>query len=396
MGGGEGTARRRSTTPGHVRKREGPRGVRWEYFVALPPDPVTRRRRQLTKGGFPTRKEAQDALTAVLASLGTGTYVDRTTATLGDYLEDEWLPAIRATVRPTTWDHYARNIHSHLLPRLGAITLQELTPATLNAFYADLLSSGHRRLQGPLSAKSVRHVHTTLRKALQDATRWGRVARNVADLADPPSPKTAEMRVWMPAEIRQFLEAVDDDRLRALWRLLATTGMRRGEALGLRWQDCDLDSARVSVVQTVVVVRDEPIVSEPKTRRGRRSINLDPRTVAALRRHRREQAAERLAAGDLWQDTGLVFCREDGSGFHPDRVSNRFDRLAVAADLPPIRMHDLRHSYATAALAAGIAAKVVSERLGHANVSITLDTYSHVLPSLDEAAAEKIAGLIDG
>jgi integrase len=233
-------------------------------------------------------------------------------------------------------------------------------------------------------------------KALADALRWGQVARNVADLADPPAIGRRELKVWSPGQLRQFLASVREDRLYAVWLLLATTGMRRGEALGLRWSDVDLGVGRASIVQSLVLVGYEPRFSEPKTSKGRRSISLDASTVAALRRYRAQQAEERLSWGPAYRNSDLVFTREDGSLIHPESFAGQFGRLALKAGLPKIRLHDLRHSYATAALTAGVPAKVVSDRLGHATVGITLDTYSHVLPSLDSEASERVAELILG
>jgi len=207
---------------------------------------------------------------------------------------------------------------------------------------------------------------------------------------------TPEMQVWSPQQLRTFLDHVRDDRLYAAWLLLATTGMRRGEVAGLRWVDVDLDAGRVSPRRPRVVVNHEVIVSEPKTAKGRRSIALDPATVAALRDHRRWQLEDRLAVGPRWEDAGLVFTWPDGRPLHPERFSRWFEQHTRAAGLPKIRLHDVRHSYATAALAAGVPAKVVSERLGHANIAITMDTYSHVLPGLDAEAAGTVARLILG
>jgi integrase len=242
-----------------------------------------------------------------------------------------------------------------------------------------------------------------LHAALRDAARWGYLARNVADTADLPKGSTPEMRVWSPeqlraflAHVRAFLAHMRADPLYAAWMLFATTGMRRGEVAGLRWADVDLDAGRVSPRRPRVVVNYEVVVSEPKTAKGRRSLALDPATVAALREHRARQAEQRLAVGPRWQDSGLVFTWPDGRAVHPQRFSNWFEQHARAAGLPRIRLHDVRHSYATAALAAGIPAKVVSERLGHATIAITMDTYSHVLPGLDEHAAGTVARLILG
>jgi integrase len=207
---------------------------------------------------------------------------------------------------------------------------------------------------------------------------------------------TPEMRVWSPEQLRAFLEKVRGDPLYAAWLLLATTGMRRGEVAGLRWVDVGLDAGRVSPRRPRVVVNYEVVVSEPKTAKGRRSLALDPATAAALREHRTRQLQQRLAVGPRWQDSGLVFTWPDGRAIHPERFSSWFEQHARAAGLPKIRLHDVRHSYATAALAAGVPAKVVSERLGHANIAITMDTYSHVLPGLDSQAAGTVARLILG
>jgi integrase len=187
---------------------------------------------------------------------------------------------------------------------------------------------------------------------------------------------------------------VREDRLYAAWMLFATTGMRRGEVAGLRWADVDLAAGRVSPRKPRVQVNYQVHVSEPKTAKGKRSLALDPATIAALKEHRVRQASERLAVGPGWRDSGLVFTWGDGRPLHPERFSRWFDRLARETGLPRIRLHDVRHSYATAALAAGVPAKVVSERLGHANIAITMDTYSHVLPGMDELAAATVARLI--
>jgi len=282
-------------------------------------------------------------------SVRTDSYVSATKLTLGQYLTGEWLPGVRASIRPTTWQHYAGIIDAHVVPRLGGASLSRLRPAQLNSLYADLLDAGRRNGSGGLSPKTVRHVHTTLHKALHDAVRWGHLARNPADLASPPVPRTAEMRVWSPEQLRSFLASVRADRLYAAWVLMATTGMRRGEVLGLQWQEVDIDHGRVSVVRSLVeVTHGQVILSEPKTAKGRRSVALDPVTVAALEAHRQTKRREREVAGDLWCDQGLVFCKEDGSVIHPTRSppgsssevwqpgSPAFDSTTSATHMPPL------------------------------------------------------------
>ena len=377
---------------GSIRKR----GSTYSYCIDLPPDPVTGKRRQKMKGGFRTKRECQAALNEAVMALQTGTYVAASRRTVRSFLLDEWLPdRAPPKLRATTYANYETQIRTHVVPALGGVELQRLSPAQLNAFYRALLADGRRDGQG-LAPKTVKNIHAIVHRALRDAVRWGYVARNVADAVHPPRGRSPEMRVWTPQQLRAFLAHVRTDRLYAAWLLVATTGMRRGELAGLRWVDVDLVAGRVSPRRPRVVVNYAVEVSEPKTAKGRRVLALDAVTVAALREHQARQAEERAMVGAGWQDTGLVFTRPDGSLIHPDLISDWFERLARAASLPRIRLHDVRHSYASAALAAGIPAKVISERLGHATIQVTLDTYSHVLPGLDAQAAETVARLILG
>ncbi len=376
---------------GHVRKR----GEKWCFVVDIGRDEEGKRI-QRWHSGFERKKEAERALSDALANLHAGTYVEPSKLTLTGFLRDEWLPAVRRSLRPSTFRNY-NGLLAHVLPALGHVPLRGVTAPMLNRRYAELLDGDdeHR----PLSPSTVRLIHTLVRQALGDAVKWNRLARNPADSAEPPSARAAKartMQTWDRDQLRHFLNSVTDDRLYGAWRMAATTGMRRGEVLGLRWHDLDLDASRTSIVQTLVDGPQAPQLSEPKTESGRRSVALDAKTVAALRAHRKEQAAEKLALGPAYQDGGgLVFCREDGVPIWPRTFSRAFERLAEAAELPRIRLHDLRHTHATLALAAGIHPKVVSERLGHANISITLDTYSHAIPAMQEDAAAQVAALID-
>jgi integrase len=351
------------------------------------------RRRQRSKGGFRTRKDAERYLRQQLVSLDARTYVAPRRLTVASYLAEHWLPAMHARgLRPSTLTGYENHVRSAIIPALGGLPLQAIMPTHLNKLYGDLRAAGR-------APKTIRNVHGVLSKALADAERWGLVGRNPARLADVPAVTRPKLRVWSPEQTRAFLATVAGDRLYAAWLLAATTGMRRGELLGLRWVDVDLDAGVVRVAQARVRAGNRVVTGEPKTARGRRTIALDPATVAALRQHRKRQAEQRLLAGSGHAghaDSGLVFTMPDGSPIHPNRFSLWFRTRARAATLPTIRLHDLRHSYATAGLAAGVPPKVMSERLGHATVAFTLDTYTSALPAMDKSAADIVAGLILG
>jgi integrase len=369
----------------------------WAFVVEVSRGEDGKRTRH-QKAGFATKKEAQQAMNEVLHQVGQGTYVEPMKLTLAGFLREQWLPAVKASIRPSTFDSYRMTVEKHIAPAFGGTKLQQVTPSKLNAFYADLLSKGRSDGKGGLSPKSVRNVHVVLRKALGDAVKWSLVQRNAAAFAEPPKLTQAgdrEMKTWTPQEARAFLEMAEGDRLYAAWLLAISTGMRRGEVLGLRWSDIDLEDGRLSVRQTVITVNYEIQFSTPKTNRGRRSIALDRGTVGALRAHKKAQLEERMAIGPArYSDNDLVFCRVDGNPMHPDLFSQQFDRMVARSGLPRIRLHDLRHTYATISLKAGVHPKVVSERLGHATVAFTLDRYSHAVPGMQEDAAEKVAELI--
>jgi len=369
------------------------------FVVDLPPG-GDGHRRQVKRRGFKTKTEAQASLDELRVMARRGSYVAPVRQTLGQFLTDDWLPAIRATIEPSTYESYARYVNIHIVPRIGGIGLQQLNAGVLNRFYADLLD--HGRLDGKpggLSPRTVRYIHTIIGRALREAVAWDRLTRNVAQAAQPPGTaqaKSPEMRTWDGATVARFLNLVRDDRHYPTWLFLATTGCRRGEALGLRWRDVDLDASKVALRQTVSAIDHELRVA-PRTKTGRpRPVELDGPTVTALRSVRARQAQERLLLGTAYEDNDLVFARPDGRPQHPEHFSMAFDRRVARYKLPRIRLHDLRHTWATLALSAGVDVKIVSERLGHASAKITWDIYQHVTPTMQANAAETVARLIFG
>ena len=321
--------------------------------------------------------------------LAGGTYVAPSKLTLGAYLVDEWLPAKRATVKETTHASYEMHVTKHVRPRIGGISLLNVGASHLNSFYADLLEDGRRDGEAGCRRRPFAGCTATLHKAFADAVRWGRLNRNPADAADPPRNAKTEMSILEPSELRAFLESVRSDRLYAAWVLATTTGMRRGEILGLRWADIDLDALTLSISQIRTVANYQVVTLSPKTEKGARTISLDEQTVAALRSHRVAQMEEKLLMGPAYNDDGdYVFRRPDGDPIHPERFSSWFKQHCRRAGLPPVRFHDIRHSYVTALLRNGVQLKVVSQRVGHASPMVTLAIYQHVLPGDDRAAAD--------
>ena len=349
-------------------------------------------RRQIRRRGFESKKEAQTQLTALLADKNRGALVVPSKATLGSFLLEVWLPARRSSLRPSTVEAYEGVIRNYVLPDLGSARLQAVDGAALNRLYDRLLSEGRtetRRGLGPgLAPKTVRNVHGVLTRAMRDAVRWGQLQRNPCDAADPPRGRVPEMQAWTGDELRQFVKAAESNRWAAVWMLMASTGMRRGEVLGLRWIDVDLNGSTVTIRSTRIRFGKTTTTSTPKTARGNRTIAIGPTTLAALRGWKRAQTAERLQAGAGWQGGhGLVVTNADGTAPNPEAFSKLFAKLGREAGLPVIRLHDLRHSYATAALAAGVPVKVLSQRVGHADIGVTLAVYAHVMPGDDEDAA---------
>ncbi|MCC5952804.1 MAG: site-specific integrase [Acidimicrobiia bacterium] len=304
----------------------------------------------------------------------------------------------QARVRRSTFDSYRRNIELHVLPALGRQQLTKLSPSDLDLFYADLLAKGRRKPGGDskgLSAKTVRNIHVMVNKALSDAQRKGLVVRNVAELADPPklsAQRRKELKAWDPDQLSTFLDAIAAHRLSPAFLLAAHTGMRRGEVLGLRWGDLDLTMARVSVRQALVTVAYEVQLSDVKTGSGRRTVEIEEGLIEALEAWRSVRAEE--LAGRAPAEGDLVFTKQDGSWVHPDLFSQIFDRAVAKLDVPPITLHDLRHTHATILLMNGTPVKVVSERLGHASPAFTMSVYQHVLPGMQAEAAQLFAALL--
>ena len=335
--------------------------------------PDGKRRRVSAK----TKTECREKLRKAMGDADQGLLFDAKGLTLGQYL-DTWLPTIKGTVRQRTWERYEQLVRVHIKPALGRKKLKDLTRTHVKAFYADRRDA--------VAPRTVQYIHVTLHKALKDAVDDGLVIRNVSDRLKPASAKRHEIDPLTVDQARTLLETSKADRLHALYVLAVHYGLRKGELLGLKWADVDLDgdTGMIQVRRTMSDTREEGTVEEStKSGKGRR-IEISQTAVNALKSRRKNQVEEQLTAGPKWHDSGLIFATTVGTPITGTNLTNRyFDPLLKRADLPQIRFHDLRHTCATIRFVKGQHPKRVQELLGHSSVAITLDIYSHLIPGLD-------------
>ncbi len=326
------------------------------------------------------RQDLADRLAEAIGNRSKGLVFEGDSRTLSSFL-DGWLEGtVKGSVKATTYESYERIIRCHIKPELGSHKLKTLAPDHVQSLYQRKLGSG-------LTPGTVWLVHSVLNRALDQAVKWGMVPRNVCKAATPPKRSSEEIKPLDSRQVRQLLDQAKGERLEALYVLAITAGMRFGELLGLRWQDVDLDAATLRVRRTKSTAKSGPKFTTPKNGKGR-LINLTGQAVEALKAHKAAQNAERLRAGNLWQDHELVFCTHGGRPLDSHNVARTsFKPLLERAGLPDLRFHDLRHTCATLLLSRGHHPRLVQELLGHSSVALTLDRYSHVIPGMGEQTA---------
>jgi integrase len=376
---------------GHIYKRA---KDTWTVVYDLPLDSTEKRRQksQTIKG---TKKDAERTLREILTSIEQGAYVKPNKITLGDWL-NQWCETYAVTnTTKRTYVSYRSVLDNHLIPGLGRIYLSSLEPQQIQDYYARQLNTGRSDGNGGLSARSVLYHHRILTKALDHAVRMGVLVRNVGKVVSPPRVARKTMNILDPEQAMKFLDIASETAYYPLYSTLLYTGMRRGEALALRWKNVDLLGLEINVVETVYKIKKQYFIKEPKTSHGKRAISVSPSLAGLLREYQIEQQQLRKEMGISLGDEDLVFSWPDGRPFDADSVTHTFGKIMKNAGFSGVRLHDLRHTHASLMLKAGIHAKVVSERLGHANIGITLDTYSHLLPGLQEDAAERFDRIIE-
>ena len=355
---------------------------RWEAQITL----ATGKRKSLYGK---TRKEVQDKLRSALRDIDAGLELSAGRQTVERFL-DRWLEdAVRPTVRPKTHHDYAQLARLYIKPALGRVQLTKLTPQHVQKMMADMTAAG-------LSPRTVQYTRAVLRRALVQGLKWGLVARNVATLVDPP--RSAKKRVTPPtaAQARAFLDFVrgQNDRLWPLLTVAIMTGMRQAELLGLRWSDVNLQTGEVHVAHAIQRIDGEWRFVEPKSKRSVRTLSLTAEAAEALAAQRVRQIEERLVAGDRWRDMGLVFTSGVGTPIEPSNLNRRLHALQAGAGLPPNGMHSFRHCFASVLVAQGVSPRVVMEALGHTQISLTMDTYSHVMPAALQDAANALTAAL--
>ena len=328
------------------------------------------------------RKNAEKRLTEILHQIDTGSFMQPGKTTVAEYL-NRWIgDYAKSNLSPRTVEGYEHIIKRYIIPRIGDTLLAHVRPEHLQRFYADELTIG-------LSAQTVRHHHMVLHKALQNAVEWGLAIRNVADAVKAPRAQRVEMQTWNESEITQFLEVAKTTPYYEVFFLALFTGMRRSELLALRWCDVDLIYGQIHVSRSLHVLKSgQPVFRSPKTAAGRRTIALTPSTSLMLTEYREKREAESILLGKPIADMDLVF-NALGKHLLPNTVTHAWSKLVKHSGLRSIRLHDARHSHASLMLKQGVHPKIVQERLGHSSIQITLDTYSHVAPGLQEAAAKR-------
>ena len=344
-----------------------------------------RRKRKTVYGD--TRREVKDQLTKLMHDKQRGLPVSMERQTVEQFLK-HWLEDLaRPSIRPSTYRSYEQLVRIHIAPRIGRVQLSKLTPQHVQTLLQDCSGSG-------LSPRTVAYIHATLRNALNRAVRWDLLVRNPAALVDPPRAEQHEFRVLTVEEAGRFLNAIKDHRLEGLYTVAISLGLRQGEALGLTWNDVAFDAGTITIRGQLQRVDGKLQIVPTKTSRSRRTIALPAVTLNALRRHRVRQLEERTAAGGRWQEYDFVFTTTIGTPLDGRNVTQDFQQLLLRNGLPRLRFHDLRHTAATLLLAQGVHVRTIMEILGHSQISLTMNTYAHVMPTMQRDAAEKMDAIL--
>lgn len=375
---------------GHIKKR----GENWSVIIELPKDTLTGKRKQKWYTIKGSKKEAEKFLTERLRELDTGLLIDTKKMKLGEYFE-YWLKEYcYNNLSINTIEGYEQYIEKHIKPKLGNIELEKLKPLQLQSFYSEKLENGKLNGKGGLSRQTVRTLHRIIHGALTQAVKWQLVSRNVADCVEPPKPKKYEAKFLNDEQTNLLIEKVKKSDIYIPVIIAIFTGMRRGEVLGLSWQNVNLEKRYIRVEQELSCTKQGLKILPPKTNKSKRNIAIPDTLVNILKKHKTEQIKNKLLLGQEYQNENMVCTYSNGKLFYPKRFSAKFHELLEKNGLPIVRFHDLRHSHASLLVKLGVQPKIISERLGHSNISITMDLYSHLYEEADREVADMFENLI--
>lgn len=369
------------------------RGSKWSYIVRIQ-DPISGITKQKWISGFATKEEAKSARDLARTEARQGVFVSPSKITVAEHFE-EWIGIKKSKVKATTADNYRQILDYYILPKLGSALLRDLNPTKIERFYLDLSEGGSRKGK-PLSRSTVRLVSIVLSQGLERAVKDRRLALNSAKGIERPQGKTRRNEPFTASELKVFFTGVENHRLSAFYRLSAYTGARRGELVALRWSDIDLEKGIITISKNRTRVRKE-IIEQDSTKggEGRRVVDFDAETARLMRAHKVRQNQERLRIGEIWQETGYIFVQENGLPVDPDTPSKIFQSVCKRLGLRNQTLHDLRHLHATELLRHGVGVHLVKERLGHKDISVTLEIYGHIRADDKRAVADQFALAIE-
>ena len=375
---------------GHIKKR----GKNWSVIIELPKDTVTGKRKQKWYTVKGNKSEAEKFLTEKLRELDTGIFTDNKKMKFGEYL-DYWLKEYcYNNLSINTVEGYEQYIEKHIKPILGNIELEKLKPLQLQNFYSEKLKNGKLNKKGGLSKQTVRSLHRIIHRALTQAVKWQLVIRNVSDCVEPPKPVKYEAKFLNDEQTNILIEKSKTSDIYIPVIIAIYTGMRRGEVLGLTWKNINFEKKYIRVMQELSCTKQGLKILPPKTKKSVRNIAIPDTLIKILKNHRAKQTKNRLLLGKEYFCTDMVCTYPNGKLFYPKRFSAKFHELLEKNNLPIIRFHDLRHSHASLLVKLGIQPKVISERLGHSNIGITMDLYSHLYEEADREVADEFDKII--
>ncbi|GER67439.1 site-specific integrase [Weizmannia acidilactici] len=354
------------------------------YFrIDVGKDPVTGKRKQASFGPFRTKTEAKKELLKIKNQVDNGSYFKESTEDFSMFMERWFNTSYKRTVEITTAKSREYVIRNHIMKYFQHKKINEITTFDIDSFYVDKLDSGY-------SGAYIRQMHNLLNQAFDQAVRWSLIKVNPVKNAKPPKVKSEEKITWTVDEVNRFQNLIKNSSMEIPYLLAIFTGMRRGEVLGLKWDDVDFENKKIRIKRSLCFVSGKGLIfKEPKTKKSKRQISISQHVVNVLKKHKQKQEFQKEKLGIQYQNNNLIVCTDDGKPLDPRNLLRQFYRLIEEANVPRISFHDLRHTHATILMQQGENPKVVSERLGHSRVGITLDLYSHVSDDLQEQAAEK-------